>query len=122
MILKLTGPCQPVSGWGGVYSKIWAPFHSRPPQKKLGGGWGRSTLFFRKQNFLKSFAKQLFSRNFQNFQRRNPSFKFFFFQFQHARAPSPQVGPPFLLLFWGGVTPPTPPQVALPWKLMQTAL
>ena len=31
-----SGPCKPVSGWGGVYSQIWAPFHSRaPPQKKF---------------------------------------------------------------------------------------
>jgi hypothetical protein len=29
-------------------------------------------------------------------------------QFQHARAPSPQVGPPFLLFFWV-LHPHTPP-------------
>ena len=72
-----------------------------------GGRGGRSTLFFRKQKFPKSFAKQLFSRNFQNFQRRNPSF-LKILQFRDARAPSPQVGPPFFT-FLGGVLHPPPP-------------
>jgi hypothetical protein len=93
---------------GGVYSKIWAPFHSRAPQKKIfrkakifpenvgdggGGGFGgRSTLFFRKQKFPKSFAKQLFSRM--------------------PGPPPRKLGPPFY--FFGGCYTPHTPQVARP--------
>ena len=110
-------------GWGGVYSKIWAPSIPGPPQNNFsgkqrffrkmlatgGGGWYGGRRYFLKTKVPKSFAKQLFSRNFQNFQRRNPSF---LKNFQHARAPSPQVEPPFFTFFWGCYPP--PPQVARP--------
>jgi hypothetical protein len=76
---------------GGVF-QIWAPFHSRGPPKKFSG----KQNFFRKMLataggggggggggvdviFSKTKVPEIFRKN----------------QFQHARVPSPQVGPPF---------------------------
>ena len=106
----------------GVYSKIWAPFLSRaPPKKKFSGkqkffwkmlprGGGSRRYFFENKssrnlsqnNFLPEISK-IFSEEILHFLK--------FLQFQHARAPFPQVGPPLFYFFWGCVTPPpTPPR------------
>ena len=55
------------------------------------------------QNNIFPEISKIFSQQFLNF--------FKILQFQHARAPSPQVGPPFFT-FFGGVTipPPHPPR------------
>ena len=89
--MRKAGPCQPVSGWGGgVYSKIWDP---------LGGG--RSTMCFRKTKFPKNLSQKHFSRNFQNFQRTNPSF-FKNFAILACQGPLPTSWAP-LFYFFGGV-------------------
>jgi hypothetical protein len=69
----VTGPCQPVSGWG-VYSKIWAPFHSRAPWKKFSGNhkffskiWRRGggvDVMFPKTKVPKIFRNTTFPRKF----------------------------------------------------------
>jgi hypothetical protein len=43
-------------------------------------------------------------------------------QFQHARAPSPQVGPPFFTFFGGCYTPPPPGGTALDVSLLSQML
>ena len=55
------GPCQPVSGWG-VYSKIWAPFHSRTPQKifrKMLATGGDRRYFFENKSFENNFFPEI---------------------------------------------------------------
>jgi hypothetical protein len=90
----------------GVYSKIWAPFHSRAPLKNF---FQKAKMFpenvvpkiFLPQKFPKSFANNSFPEIFiLHFLK--------ILQFYHVRAPSPQVGPPFFT-FLGVLHSPHPP-------------
>jgi hypothetical protein len=109
----IAGPCQPVSGWGGgLYSKIWAPFHSSPPPKKKifpesKKGGGRRYFFVNKssrnlsQNNFSAEISKIFSEEILIFKK-----------FCNSSMPGPpprKLGPPFLLFFGGGYTPPPPP-------------
>jgi hypothetical protein len=109
------GPWQPV---GGCIPKFGPPSIPGPPKKifpesknfsgKCWLDWGwRSMLFFENKssrnlsqnNFFPEISK-IFSEEILHFLK--------ILQFQHARAPYPQVGPPFFT-FFGGVTPPPHP-------------
>ena len=103
----------PTSFWfGGMYSKIWAPFHSRAPLKKRRRGGGMFDNVFRKTKVPKIFRKQHFPRNFQNFQRTNPSF-FKNFAILPCQGPLPASWAP-LFYFFGGCYSLHTPQVARP--------
>jgi hypothetical protein len=89
---------------GGVYSKIWAPFHSRAPQKKIfrkakifpenvGDGGGEGVLGGGQRYFFENKSSRNLSQN--NF-------------FPECQGPLPASWGP-LFTFLGGVTPPHPP-------------
>jgi hypothetical protein len=90
-----SGPCQPVSGWGGVFQKLGSLPFQGPPKIGWGGDWGEnlSSRNLSQNNFFPEISK-IFSDEILHFLK--------ILQFQHARAPSPQVGPPVL--------PPPPPR------------
>jgi hypothetical protein len=69
-------------------------------------------MFFGKQKLPKSFANNIFPEIFKIFSKQILNF-LKILQFYHVRAPSPQVGPPFLL-FLGVLHPAHTPQVARP--------
>ena len=106
-----SGPCQPVSGWGGVFPNLGPLPFQGPPQKKFPESknflrkmlaTGGSTLFFPKQKFPKSFAKQLFPEISTIFSEEI----FIFKTFCNSSMPGPpprKLGPPILLY------PPPPP-------------
>jgi hypothetical protein len=122
-----------VSGLGREL-KIWAPSHSRTPPKKIfrkakifpqnvgdggGGGVGRPTFCFQKQNVPKIFQKLFLCKRglnlvFQTFFDLNfLENSLIFNTFRNSSipgSPSTQVGPTFLL-FFGGCYTPTPPVV-----------
>jgi hypothetical protein len=72
-----------------------------------GEGRGRSTMFFGKQKFPKSFANNIFPEIFKIFSEQILHF-LKSLQFYYVRAPSPQVGPPFFTF-----SPPPPGCTAL---------
>jgi hypothetical protein len=90
---------------GGCIPKFGPPSIPGPLEWKgaqIGGGpkcWrhGEGVIF--------SFFDVIFSKTKVPEIFRKPTF----FQFQHARAPFPQVGPPFFTFFGGCYTPHTPP-------------
>ena len=105
-----TGPCQPVSGWGGVFQNLGplVPFQA-PPKKifrKFSGGGVRSHFFENKSsrnlsqnNFFLEISK-IFSEEIFILKK---------IAIPACQGPSRQVGLPFFT-FFGGVTPPhTPP-------------
>ena len=113
--LEMPGPCQPVSGWGGVFQNL-GPLPIQGPLKKIfrkakffpenvGDGGGVNNAF-RKTEFPKIFRKQHFSRNFQ---RTNPSF-FKNFAILPCQGPLPASWAPLFYFFWGCYTPHTPPR------------
>ena len=127
-VTRVSGPCQPVSGWGGVFQNL-VPLPFQGPPKKIfpesknfsgkcwrrgGGRGGRSTMFFGKQKFPKSFANNIFPQIFKIFSEQILHF-LKILQFYYVRAPSPQVAPPLFYFF-------TPPQVARPCRVCLTNL
>ena len=101
-----TGPCQPVSGCGGVFQNLGPLPFQGPPQKNF----FRKAKIFPKTKVPKIFRKTTFFQKFPKFSAKK---SFIFKKFCNSSmpgpsprklGPSPQVGP----------TPP-PPQVARPW-------
>ena len=88
---------------GGCIPKFGPPSIPGPP-KKIFPESKRSTLFVRKQKFRNLSQKNFFPRNFQNFQRRNPSF-LKKFAIPACQGPLPPSWAPFFT-FWGGTPPP----------------
>ena len=114
---------------GSVFQNLGPLPFQAPPKKMFSGKqpnfsgncwrWGGSTLFFENKssrnlsqnNFFPEISK-IFSEEILHFLKM--------LQFQHARAPSPQIGPPFFTFL-----PPPPhthPQVARPCFSLDTGI
>ena len=122
-----SGPCQPVSGWGGVFPNLGTlPFQGPPPKKNFPQSknffqkmlaTGGSTLFFSKTKFPEIFRKTTFFQKFPQFSAKKSSF-LKHFAIPACQGPLPASWAPlFYFLFLGGGVlhpPPPPPPPPLP--------
>ena len=112
------GPCQPVSGWGGVFQNLGPLPFQGPPKKifrkaKIGGGEGGGVevdVIFWKTKVPEIFRKTTFFKKFPKFSAKKSSF-LKNFAIPACQSPLPASWAPFFTFFGGGgVTPPHPPR------------
>jgi hypothetical protein len=110
---------------GGCIPKCWPPSIPGPPQKsspesknvsgkfwRRGGRGGEVDVIFSKTKVPEIFRKTTFFQKFPKFSAKK-SFIFKNFAIPACQGPLPASWAP-IFYFFGGVTPPTPPQVTRP--------